>query len=624
MRHHPRVLIGAIGLIFSTLVLVAVGATFFITPRAVVSASESSKLALKNPLTIRFNIPVNRRSLQPTLSPAIAGSWHWEGGIAGGHFARTLVFEPETIWLSDQKYELALNGLSPALFEKEVAQPRVAFVTTSLPIIVSASVAENAGEVSPDSTISLKLDQPLVDIVDFSFRFEPEAEATIEEDPANNQYILKPVASLKQGQEYRLIADREVVMVTRASGLTESRTPKQKVFERIFRTKTPPQISSFEPQGSRVAPTERKMTVHFSAPMVRQEVEQGLKLIPPTAGSWRWADETTYVFEASGNLPLATAFQVVIPAGVHAQSGSFLERDIALSFQTVGALRVTAISPNNKAGISIASSARLGFDQAPDKQSIQENLTLNPNVPFDLAWEASGVTIKPRATLGYNTKYTILLRKGAKGIYGLGSTSDVIGSFTTEEKVVLLNVAWDRQDRALSCEAAALKMALAAKGVAVTEQNIMDIVGYDSTSHSSGVWGDPDVAFVGDINGSQNTTGYGVHWAPIARAASSWRTARAFSGMTLNEAAREIEAGNPIVIWGVTGPSYYDPWFTPGGKKVESWKGEHVRTLIGFKGSVENPTSFIINDPQAGRLTWSASKLQSNWATFNNTGVIIY
>ncbi len=92
----------------------------------------------------------------------------------------------------------------------------------------------------------------------------------------------------------------------------------------------------------------------------------------------------------------------------------------------------------------------------------------------------------------------------------------------------------------------------------------------------------------------------------------------------MSQAAREIEAGNPIIFWGVTGSAYYDPWHTPDGEKIDAWKGEHTRTLIGFKGSVENPTSFIINDPQAGRLTWSASKLQSNWATFNNTGVIIY
>ena len=132
------------------------------------------------------------------------------------------------------------------------------------------------------------------------------------------------------------------------------------------------------------------------------------------------------------------------------------------------------------------------------------------------------------------------------------------------------------------------------------------------------------MAYVGNIDGRQNSTGYGVHWDPIARAASNWRQAKAFSGWTVSQLAWEIEAGNPVIIWGVLGSAYSDPWVTPGGKQIAAWKGEHVRTLIGYTGSPDNPASFIINDPIVGRITWSVNTLKNDWAKFNNSGVVVY
>jgi uncharacterized protein YvpB len=132
------------------------------------------------------------------------------------------------------------------------------------------------------------------------------------------------------------------------------------------------------------------------------------------------------------------------------------------------------------------------------------------------------------------------------------------------------------------------------------------------------------VAFVGSIDGSQNSTGYGVHWKPIAKAAKNWRNAMSFSGWSAAKLASAIEAGNPVVIWGVLGNAYYDPWKTPSGRTIPAWKGEHARTVIGYTGSPSNPLSFIINDPIVGRITWSTTTLLSNWGTFNNSGVVVY
>lgn len=187
----------------------------------------------------------------------------------------------------------------------------------------------------------------------------------------------------------------------------------------------------------------------------------------------------------------------------------------------------------------------------------------------------------------------------------------------------ILPIAQDYQDQPLSCEAAALKMALAGQGVKVSERQIMDIVGYDPTPHSGNVWGDPDVAFVGNIAGKQNTTGYGVYWGPIAKAGARWRPTRVLNGGTPEILAAEIYAGHPVVIWGTLGRAYRQTWMTPKGKTVRAWKGEHARTVIGVVGSADHPTKFIINDPVAGRLTWSRETLVANWSRFDYQAVVV-
>ena len=194
---------------------------------------------------------------------------------------------------------------------------------------------------------------------------------------------------------------------------------------------------------------------------------------------------------------------------------------------------------------------------------------------------------------------------------------------TTTVKKTMLSIALDYQDQPLSCEAAALKMALAGVGVRVSESQIMKYVGYDPTPHHGSTWGDPSVGFVGNIAGKQNTTGYGVYWDPIAKAASHWRKARVVTNSTPEKMAAEIAAGHPVVIWGTLGNAYRDDWKTPAGKKILAWKGEHARTLIGFNGPVTKPTSYIINDPIVGRVTWSRAQFDANWARFNRSAVVI-
>ena len=187
----------------------------------------------------------------------------------------------------------------------------------------------------------------------------------------------------------------------------------------------------------------------------------------------------------------------------------------------------------------------------------------------------------------------------------------------------ILDVPIHIQERALSCEVATLKMALAYKGVEVSENELMEFVGFDPTPKSDNTWGDPHQAFVGDIDGYQPYTGYGVYWEPIARAGSQYRESTYFTNGTITDLTYEIVEGNPVIVWGNAASGRSVDWYTPDGKMIKAISGEHTLTVKGFLGSQENPTHIVYNDPHTGQVTQTVAEFSQQWSLLDNAGVIV-
>lgn len=197
-----------------------------------------------------------------------------------------------------------------------------------------------------------------------------------------------------------------------------------------------------------------------------------------------------------------------------------------------------------------------------------------------------------------------------------------------EEPVVnrfILPVPLYYQQHSLSCEIAALRMALAGVGVKLNESDIIEIMPINPAPRVGNIWGDPDKEFVGSIDGTQNTTGYGVHWPVIADLAKEWRPeSEGGSGGTYADIVRELKAGHPIIYWGVAKSNMVpDPWQTIEGKEIKAWTGEHVRTIIGYEGNDINPIYLIINDPTEGKIKLSTRSFLADWAHFDNSFVVV-
>jgi len=189
---------------------------------------------------------------------------------------------------------------------------------------------------------------------------------------------------------------------------------------------------------------------------------------------------------------------------------------------------------------------------------------------------------------------------------------------------VALPIDFHRQEHSLSCEVATLKMALSNFGDDVSEAELIANLPFDTTPKGGGVWGDPHIGFVGDIDGQMFGDGYGVYWEPIARLGLRYRRTEVLEGASAAQVAGHIAAGRPVITWGYFGRGRTGSWLTPTGRQINAIDGEHTRVVIGFSGSVGDPTSFKVIDPITGPATWSKDKFMNNWSGFGWSGVVIY
>jgi uncharacterized protein YvpB len=198
----------------------------------------------------------------------------------------------------------------------------------------------------------------------------------------------------------------------------------------------------------------------------------------------------------------------------------------------------------------------------------------------------------------------------------------------------VLDIKIHYQEHNLSCEAAALKMALSYEGIDLDEMTLIGFMTrdprpakFDSQRHLV-AWGNPARGFVGDPNGNiQRYTGYGVYDEPVASAALQAGAHLIDAGSGLygspvlpSEVYNAVLDGHPVVAWisntyrtvSLSQYTAYD------GSIVLYTLTEHAVTVIGVR-----PDSVLINDPWFGQHWHSKAQFEAAYATFQQTAVVI-
>ena len=189
----------------------------------------------------------------------------------------------------------------------------------------------------------------------------------------------------------------------------------------------------------------------------------------------------------------------------------------------------------------------------------------------------------------------------------------------------------------LSCEAASLQMALESKGIFESQNQLLDLIGVSEPKQSytkDGVliWGDPNLGFVGDVQGIFSTkeeglrgaTGWGVNNGPIATVAQMFRPeSKAYTGFTAEQIIAELDNHNPVIYWHV--PDSYAPgsvtYQTPAGKDI-TFLRNHVAVISGYK-IIDGQTFFMVSDPLYGEYTLTEATLLRRMAKYNGDVVVV-
>jgi uncharacterized protein YvpB len=575
------------------------------------SSTSGQSVSVKSELSIRYNKRVKHEA-QITIEPNAEYETVWIDKFNDS----TLVIKPKERWQTATEYKIMVDGIQN-IFNVDMPSANLAIKTQSAPQVSATEPANNATNVPIVTAIKVTLDSPNHDLISPRIFFEPQIPSKFKLSEDKMFYEISFDSKLSQSANYKyFIYDSFINDPSSEYG--------KKIYEGTFTTVPKLEVDNHNLEGGGVL-VDSEIKIHFNQITDRTDIESKFSIEPKVDGTINWFDDQTMVFKPASKLPFATNFTYKIAKGAKSIIGGELEVDVAHTFTTIG--HVTAsFSPGWGATEIVPNKAiNIYFNQEVDHASAQSKFAISPNSGGSFGWSGNTMVYYPTSQSAYTT-YTASVAAGVKSVRGLDSVSNFSTQYTTQVPNVKLNVNYDRQDYALSCEFASLKMALAEQGVYVSENQLFSLVPfYNGSKTWDNKWGNPYVEFVGNISGNGTTTGYGVYWGPIASAARNYRSATEFTGGSAQTLTAAINAGAPIVIWGPYGSGYRMDWTDINtGQNIYAVKGEHARVVSGYKGPADNPWGFYIVDPLFGQFYWSTSQLLANWGWFNNSGVIVY
>ncbi|OGH87631.1 MAG: hypothetical protein A3J93_03875 [Candidatus Magasanikbacteria bacterium RIFOXYC2_FULL_42_28] len=558
------------------------------------------------PIEISFTVPVRPENLSLYISPEVDGEWVFRDVLpffSNGYKDRA-TFIPKESFYPESKIVVYIVGLKRLFPVGEKHEQSLEFFAPRLPNITETYPKDNQDNVSVNDNFTATFDAPSGEFIKWFYEITPPIGFVVNESNKNKNEIVfnKP---LRQDSEYSVAIFR----TGRSYNVTDFSDVElgdsQLIKTVVFNTVRSPKIKSYDPYGAG-ARVDLPIKIVFEEPMNQASVAEKFSLSPTTTGKISWEDEKTFVFLPDQILEKGADYRINFLSGIEDGSGGKTRQDIVLNFSTAGKVKILSTYPKSGAtGLSPdLAGVVINFDQEVDHVSAENYFSIFPNVRGSFSWNGDKLTFSFKTPLAYATKYTVSFKKGIKAVYGLELDQDYAYSFTTKNKSFSLNVPLYYQSETFTCNIATARMALAYRGDNLSESFIKAEVGEGE---------DPNVSWV---------AGYGAHWKPIYNFISRYRKASIKTGWNIAELVKEVNAGNPVIIW------WHNQYSTTGSFTLDSgatgYRGMHSVVVKGYVGSVENPISIIVNDSWRGPKTYSISSFKSIWAYLNYTAIVVY
>ncbi|HYJ10069.1 MAG TPA: Ig-like domain-containing protein, partial [Polyangiaceae bacterium] len=219
----------------------------------------------------------------------------------------------------------------------------------------------------------------------------------------------------------------------------------------------PLKVAFAAPAGSAAIVSE--ISVVFDRPVqplgVVTDAAAPFRLTPATAGAFRWVGSRAVVFTPERRLPLATRFEVEVPAGLKALDGTQLQNAYRFELTTRRPKLVSSLPHNGERGLAGNTEIRLELNQSVTPATLRAAVKLEAkgsrtrDLAFDvvaLEKQPRALLVKPRQPLPAHSAISLTMAaslRGSEGPLEAGAAQSL--TFHTYEPLALLELSCARE-----------------------------------------------------------------------------------------------------------------------------------------------------------------------------------
>lgn len=378
--------------------------------------SQSVEVPLEGPITLFFNQPMDRSSveaaLRSQLQQQLTFSWTDDSTVVV-YLSKSLT--PET--------ELAINLGSDVHSAQgtPLMQPISLSYRAAGYLRLSQILPEkNSVDIDPSSAIVTAFNRPIVPLgsdpasLPSAFTLEPVAQGR-GEWLNTSTFIFYPEPSLEGGESYTVHLNSDLKSTTGG--------PLQDIQTWSFTTALP-RLLSMAPETEIPWPLDAGVILTFNQPMDPASVEANFSLVDssgnPVLGKGSWdEDSTIFTFTPTSLLPRNASFTVRLNGQAQARGGTPLGDSLNSTIVTVPNLAVGNTDPAPGGSVDPYSNVVLHFTAPILDKNVQNYVSIEPSVSDFQVW-ADGYALRLSGFFIPHTSYAVKISPSLSDIWGGG------------------------------------------------------------------------------------------------------------------------------------------------------------------------------------------------------------
>ncbi|MEA3327478.1 MAG: Ig-like domain-containing protein, partial [Chloroflexota bacterium] len=400
-----------------------------------------SSIALQQPITLYFNQPMDKGSVEAAIhfDPSISGRFSWQG-------ERIVTFTPDQHLAADSELHLVVNTSAQATNEKNLRSViDLDFQTADTLQVIQTVPADGTQEIDPESAVFMVFNQPVVSLgraaeTDPAFTLAPEVPGT-GEWLNTSTYIFTPETSMEGGTTYSVNLN-EGLIATSGAGLDPFETRHSN-----FST-TQPAVLNILPMSDEMLSINGPVEIQFNIRMDPGSVEDHFTLISSEGmeveGFFEWDEGNKKVsFTPMENLDRNSTYTLQLDQGAESFGGLPIQIPLETSRVTYPVFSVDPqTAPKFKPYSSQFGQYTIQFTTPLNRKIYKSAISILPEVIGKSAYlNADNSSVNLSGYFKPETEYTVTLDAALEDKWGSQLGETVTYTFFTPSAEPSLSVA---------------------------------------------------------------------------------------------------------------------------------------------------------------------------------------